>query len=288
MATEFRVSVPVSLVAPGGGKVDASSFPSLAMAVKTVSEAAHAQWVGYALGDETLPGGGRVKSRDAAAYARSITLTQTGDFSAVVSSSAQEAEWVETGRPARDLKRMLGTSRKVRRSKDGSRYLVIPFRHGGSASGGKGGGALPAPVANWWKGKRASQLLAVNVRVSGLHASDTATRKAVTAPAGFYSWGSRLGKSDLAKLGITGGAAKRMSGMVNFRAPAKGAAGKGLGGAPGLVTFRTMSEKSNGWIVPAKPGQFPARATANAIRPVAVRAFSLALSQDLKRLFGAG
>jgi len=56
----------------------------------------------------------------------SITVTRHDPFSATVSSSDQDVFELEEGRPARDLKRMLQTSRKTKLSKAGKRGDLAP------------------------------------------------------------------------------------------------------------------------------------------------------------------
>jgi hypothetical protein len=266
-------SISVSIPAIGGGGGGAAEFPNLAHAVKTVAEAAQAQWVAYASG-APLPGGQSVNPRSGT-YARSIMLRQTGAFAAEVYSDLSYAEAVETGAKARDLKEMLRSSGKTRRTKDGRLYLVIPFRWSQQGSVGSGpGNQMPAAVQNWWRGKAPSHVVSMGTRVSATGA---------TVPQANYRWGDRLGQGDLARLGIGGTAARRMQGMVNFRAVGK----KGGASHSSFVTFRTMVEGASGkWIAPAKPGKYPARTTAQQIRPVAERAFAEAVRRDLARALG--
>lgn len=268
MAQTFTISFPVPPAAP----VDALSFPSLSVAVRQVAEEAHQQWLAYAQGTP-LPGGRSVKDRGGV-YAASIKLRQVGDLAAEVYSDAKVAGEVESGTPSRDLKEMLRTSRKTRLNKRGQKFLIIPFRW--SQGGGGGTNALPANVANWWKGQAASRVAGWTTRVS-------ATGHEV--PQRLYNWGASLEKPDLTRLGIKGENARRMKGMVNFREQsARSAGGASKGGA---MTFRTMSEGQTGkWITKPKPGLRVAATVAQQVKPAAEKAFKLALEQDLARLFG--
>ena len=47
-----------------------------------------------------------------------------------ITHTSKIAVYLEKGTEPYDLKKMLYTSAKVRVSKDGKRYLIIPFRHG--------------------------------------------------------------------------------------------------------------------------------------------------------------
>lgn len=266
----FHISVPVGDLIPSGMKADAAAFPTLSYAVKAVAEAAHQQWVAYAHG-APLPDGRTIKTRTND-YVLSIQVRQVGDFAAEVYSELPEAEGIEDGMPARDLKRMLGTSAKTRVNKKGGKYLIIPFRH---AAPGSIGSTMPPAVHGWWQAKERSHVTSIGTRASQV-------MPGVQVPAYTYHWGARLKAGDLSALGVTGQGAKRMQGMVNFRRPGHG------GGASHsrYMTFRTMSEKSSGWIVPAKPGYHPAKVTADSLRPIAEKAFAKAVEEDLKRALG--
>jgi hypothetical protein len=277
----FSLSVPSTLHVPAGLNADATTFPTLGYAVKAVALAVQGQWVAYAHGSP-LPNGAVVKTRDPA-YSGSIQLRQSGDFQADVYSDLREAEFIEYGRPSRDMKEMLWTSAKVRISpKTGKRYLIIPFRHGTPGSV-QIGNAMPAAVHAWWTNKAPSHVVGMGERQSGLLASDPVTRGPLMTPQRQYQWGDRLKKGDLAALGIHGAAGKNMVGMVNFRAPGK------AGGASHsqFVSFRNMVEGSDGWIQKAKPGLYPAMHAAEELRPKAEAAFKKAVEEDMKRLFGS-
>jgi hypothetical protein len=83
-------------------------------------------------------------------------------------------------------------------------------------------------------------------------------------------------------MGIGGQSAKRMAGMVNFRNPG------GSGGAAhsSYLTFRVMTEDSPGWQAPAIPGKYPAKITAEQIKPIAEQAFKRAMEEDVRRYLG--
>jgi hypothetical protein len=288
----LRISVPVGDLIPAGMRADASTFTTLAYAVKAVAEAAQQQWVAYAMG-QSLPSGQTISNRGGT-YARSIQLRQTGDFSAEVYSNIPYAHAVEYGEPQRDMKDVLTRSLKVRMVTDprspnfGKRYLIIPFRWAASGRGGIGANVMPKAVANWWHGKSASHVVRMSERRSGAGMIDGAgtfhgvhslsTRAVVHVPQRIYDWGDKLKRGDMNALGIRGvGARSRMQGMVKFDKP------KG-GGHSQFLTFRTMMEGSSGWIRKAVPGKYPARTVAQQMGPVAEQAFRRAVEEDIAKM----
>lgn len=150
----------------------------------------------------------------------------------------------ETGEPARDLKRMLNTSEKVRTAKGGKhpgqRYLIIPFRH---SSPGKIAHGNDMPTAVY---KQALQLTKststqLSMRRSGLNASDVRTRGPLMTMRSSYNWGTRLNGPNIPA---------RQRGMVRMETSS------GKQTSSKFLTFRVMTENSPGWIVPPKPGRF--------------------------------
>ncbi len=274
----IQVSVLVDGIPPGG-PITAELFPNLHAAVRAVAERAHAQWQEYAAG-APLPDGQTIKDRTGT-YLRSIMLRETGDFSAEVYSELPYAQAIEEGTKQRDMKDMLRSSMKVRRTKDGRRYLIIPFRWNGPNS--VLGNNTPVQVWNWWKhpDRVSSAITARTHRVSGTGAFDIATRQPLLVPAWRYRWGSRLSTSAIETLGFADNSqvAKRMAGMVRFRQPGKGGAAHSQ-----LMTFRVMMEGSQGWIRPAQPGKWPARVTGDALKPAAEGAFAAGVEKDVAAL----
>ncbi|EDZ0839930.1 hypothetical protein GJ904_17805 [Salmonella enterica] len=217
-------------------------------------------------------------------YAQSITWQMLGDFSGQVQASYKYAKEIEDGRPSRDLKRMLGTSLKVRRTKTGSRFLVIPFRHNLKN--------MPPALAAQAKALEASRITGMTQRRSGeitdlspkfgmrpakvqtQFLSNPKTRGPMMVNQAKYQWGGRLaagyfgpnpkGKTDIA------------AGMVRMET----SSGKGKSSA--YMTFRIMSEKSQGWIVPPQPGQGIAKKAVDAISPQAEVLFKQAMASQLK------
>jgi len=273
---EFRIAIDLESLIPVGSALDSSTLPNLSKAVQDITELAYAQWRQYAQG-EPMPNGKVIQMRSGA-YLKSITLRQTGEFSAEVFSDIDYAASIENGRPAYDMKKMLDSSYKVRITKDGRRYLIIPFRHQTPGAVGTDN-TMPAEVHDWWQGKAPSHIVRTGHRLSGTGAYEIHTRERITTPTLKYFWGARLNKDDLADLGITGKAAKQMAGMVNFRQP--GASGSKQSG---FITFRMMVEGGKGWMAKATEGKHPAQQVSEMFRPIAEEAFKGALAADIERL----
>jgi len=215
-------------------------------------------------------------------YVESLGWRMTGPYSAEVGTDEPVAELIEKGRPARDLKRMLNTSRKVRRTEKGRRFLVIPFRHNTP------GNAAHAPAMSQQAyamaqsltkslivghGKRPSgQVVALNPR-TGMRASPRHTPFASDIRTGgermvrqrHYQWGNRLTAQALQEAGFSSSDIKRYAGLVRMNANSP----KGRARSSTYLTFRIMAEGQSGWIVPAKPGLWLAREVANTMQPVA-------------------
>lgn len=286
MALSFPVEIDLGRILPQGSRLTRDVFPNLAMAVEHITAQAHADWIAYAMG-RPLPGGLVIQNRNGE-YARSILMRSTGDFSGEAYSELSYAQAIEEGSPERDMKTMLNTSMKVRLSKNGRRYLIIPFRH--NAPGSVQGQGMPQAVHEWWKGDRQpSHVTGRYQRASGTGTFDIQTRKRVMVPGWRYHWGSRLGASHLEAMGITGQAARHLEGMVNFRNPGGKAGGGGKKGSHSqFLTFRVMIEGSRGWIARAQPPKPAARTVADTIRPIAEAAFAAAITADIEGMLAGG
>lgn len=172
---------------------------------------------------------------------------------------------------------MLDSSLKVRISKTGKRYLIIPFRHGTPGTVGFQS-AMPPEVYDLWKGLRKSRLVNTGTRVSGTGAFDIRTRNPLLVPARRYHWGDRLALAQLQAAGVHGERARRMRGMVHFQNPT----GRGGGRHGQYLTFRNMTEGSKGWLTRGTAGYWPARTTAEQLWPEAEKAFAEAVEEDVR------
>ncbi|MGI4940004.1 MAG: hypothetical protein ACRYHQ_05480 [Janthinobacterium lividum] len=278
----LRIGVDVGGLLPTGGAVNADMLPHLAHAVRSMGQLAHSQWLDYAMG-APLPSG-RVMQNRTGEYARSILRVERGPFSQEIVSHLPYAAAIEYGTKAYDQKKMLDSSLKVRLTKTGKRYLIIPFRW--NTPGSVLGHNLPVEVFNWWQeaGRLSSHITDTHRRVSGTGAYDIHTREKITVSARTYSWGSRLGTGSLHQLGFFGNDKmhKRLKGMVNFRNPEKGSGGS----HSQYLTFRVMMEGSKGWVKPAQAGFYPARATADKLASVSEEIIEKAMTYDISRLVG--
>jgi hypothetical protein len=196
----------------------------------------------------------------------------TGAFSAEVSSEYRYAQEIETGRPARDLKKMLDTSMKVRLSKKGKRYLIIPFRHqvpGADAIGQ----SMPDDVYELARQMKPSRVTGTSRRLSGTGAMDIKTRKPVTVAQRKYLWGGSLPAGATPKMQTREGS--RYAGMYRFNTSS------GNAKSSTYLTFRVMVEGAPGWIVAAKPGLNLVKGVTDRLQPLADKAFSEAVKRDL-------
>lgn len=249
--------------------VNKQVFPLLNQAVRAVAQQTAADW-------QKAVYGAKLWSGEKDAYAQSISWKMTGDFNAVVEATYKHAEEIETGRPARDLKRMLNYSLKVRRTKSGTRYLYIPFRHNtpGNNAHAK---AMPQDIYDLAKMLAPSSITGQGSRVSGTGAYSTQTRKLLTVPQNKYHWGQRLPAGLSPKL-KDHHATDIHASMYRFDTSTPGGAKSST-----YLTIRTMSEKSKGWIVPAQPGQNIARGVTEAMQPKAAAAFAEAIKRTLAK-----
>ena len=270
------------------GVVNKEVLPLLHQAVKGVAKHGAQSWQKAVLKQSGI------WSKEKDDYAASITWKMTGDFSAVIESDYKYAADIETGRPARDLKRMLDTSGKVRRTTDGRRFLVIPFRHntpGNSAHSQD----MPPGVYGLAKAMKESQVTGGGQRPSGhvVHLSpksgmspaknqtpflsSTTTKKASTVEARSYAWGGRLTNGAMKQAGLDAATRKRYAGMVKMDTSTPGGAKSSA-----YMTFRIMIEGSKGWVVPAQPGRYIAKKVAEDLQPKAEAAFAAAAKNMIK------
>lgn len=257
------------------GAIDDAVAPSLNLAVRTIAQQVAINW-------QKSVDNAKLWKKEKDAYIESIKWEMTGAFSAVVSTDYKLAGEIETGRGPRDLKKMLDTSSKVRRTTDGRRFLVIPMRQNTPGNGALAK-AMPQGVYNLAsamaassvvsKGRRQSGQVTVLSPTTGMHAaakqsrylSNPKTQQAVTVVSRKYAWGGRLTAAAIKGAGMDAATAKRYAGMVKFP--------DGSGGHDHM-TFRVMMEGSNKWVVPAQPGKYLARQVAQDMQPKAAAAFA--------------
>jgi hypothetical protein len=238
-------------------------FTNLAAAVETTAQVGVERWQRAVLKAPLWDGERR-------AYAATIKYTMSGAYEAEIASDYKYVEDIESGRPPRDLKRMLDTSMKVRVSKKGKRYLIIPMRH--NAPGGDAHAPeMPSNVYAEAKNLSASSITGHGTRVSGTGAHDIKTKSPYLVRSRAYQWGGRLPAGMAPKLKPTH-KTDPYAGMVRFKEKTGGST---------YLTFRVMVEGSSGWIVPAKPGLFIAKAVADSLQRTAEADFGAAMQRDL-------
>lgn len=239
--------------------IDESVMPLLYQAVRAIGQQLQMSWAEgvYAA---------KLWSDEKDEYAKSIQIREDGPLKLTVYSDYKYAEDIENGRPARDLKKMLTTSRKTRSGKGGSVYLIIPFRHN---TPGYSAHAAPMPIDVYKMAKdmAPSQITALTTRKSA---------SGHTVPQRVYKWGGRLA-AGMAPKAQSHHKTDLYAGMVRMETSAGG------GKSSSYLTFRVMSSKSKGWIVPPQPGQKIAETAVNELRPKAEAAVQEAVRLTFKK-----
>lgn len=278
---EFKISVDLSGVMGAVPIINAQVLPLLNQAVRAVAQQTQINWM-EAIHRAKLWSG----ERDA--YAGTVKWQMTGDFTAMVSSDYKYAEEIETGRPPRDLKKMLDTSTKVRRTKDGRRFLVIPMRHNTPGNDATAP-AMPTSVYELASQMTASSVTGQRQAPSGERTalspagmrplknqtpflSNSKTKSTFLVARNTYKWGEKLPPMALGNAAD----AKKYGNMYRFSATTPG--GKQYST---YLTFRVMMEGSSGWIVPAQPGLYLAKKTADDMQPLAEQAFGEAVKRTV-------
>lgn len=265
---QFDVSVDLSDLLAATAIARAGVFQNLSAAVERVAMAGAERWREAVLRAPLWEG-------ERQAYADTIKVKNTGPFSAEITSDYRYVEDIETGRPPRDLKKMLDYSMKVRVSKKGRRYLIIPMRHNTPGNDALTH-AMPEHVYQEAKDLTASRITGQGQRVSGTGAFDIKTHKPYLVRQNRYQWGGRLPAGLVPKLRPEH-KADPYAGMVRFTAKSPG--GKNYST---YMTFRVMAEGQQGWIVPAKPGLHIAKTVADALLADARMVFGAAIQADLQ------
>jgi hypothetical protein len=282
---EFKISVDLSQVMNAVPIITREVFPLVNQTVRAIAQQTQANWMKAVYR-------ARLWSGEKDAYASSITWGMTGDFSAVVQTDYKNAEDIETGRPPYDLKQMLNTSPKVRRTKDGRRFLIIPFRQNTTGYDALTS-SMPQEVYDAGSALKASSIVGQAKRMSGemtsMHpvwgtralkkqtpfASNTKTRGPMLVNKNIYKWGGKLDTSNMPSLSAAD--KKRYNGMVRMDTATPGG-----GRNSTFLTFRVMMEGSTGWIIPAKPGLYLAKKVTDDMQPRAERALNDAIAQSFK------
>jgi len=212
-----------------------------------------------------LPNGSAVQ-RPSGNLARHASLAEPSFLDFRLENPESYAEAIEKGTRARDMKEMLATAPKARRAKDGSLYLIIPMRHGSQEDAV---GLKPMPQTVYAMAKKLQRS-----SVTGHRMEMSATGFMVQRNT--YNWGAKLTQKALQESGHSFKEQNQFQGMYKF----------GNKGHSSYMTFRVISSKSTGWIIPARPGLFPARTAAEEAYRDGKEHLGMALLDDLLRLSG--
>ncbi len=242
-------------------------LPATADAVARSTVMVQERWVHNAMRAFTHSGGSYVRGiMDGAQYPY-----QGDPYRGAVINTAPNADVVENGSAPYDMKRMLYTSPKARMSKDGKRYMIIPFRHG--TPGTKSMAAMPKSIY------KQAKSLAVSRRTSARQITNPVTGKKVTRNT--YNWGGRLRQSDVE----AAGAAK-----VNMQPHYKSSIYAGMvkmandTGGSQYMTFRVMHQDSTGWQHPGTAAKKLAENTANEMESEVQAEIEKGFDQDMKTM----
>ncbi|WP_438979602.1 hypothetical protein [Polynucleobacter sp.] len=267
----YKISFDLGAQLDITGIINKQVLPFLNQAVRAVVQQTSADWQEAVLKSKLWEG-----ERDA--YAQSITWKMTGDFSGEVEATYKNAQEIETGRPPRDLKKMLDTSTKVRRTQSGKRFLVIPMRHNIQKLQSAGlygmASALEASMVTG-QGQRASGEVTNLSPTTGMSPAakqsqyllNPKTKNDVMVNRNTYNWGQRLTGKDVGKN-------KWAKGMVRMNTSAGGAT------SSAFMTFRIMMEGQKGWVIPAQPGLYIAKKVQEQMQPKAEAAFAGAIKKQ--------
>lgn len=282
--SQYRIKLDLTPLLGAVAAIPETMAPRLRLGLGKIAERSMNVWQERV---KQQPGIWRVEKNR---YVGSLNWRFTGPLSVEVGTDYEIATLIEEGRPARDLKKMLNTSQKVRRTQDGRRFLVIPFRH--NTPGSK---ALAPAMSEQAYGMAAGlsltrtrrevsrptgQVMMMNPKF-GMRASpnqtpfasDIGTRGPLQVKQRVYDWGGKLTAKALREAGMDEADVKRYAGMVRV----KDSAGKNRGN---YLTFRVMMEGKSGWVIPAQPGRHIAQGVARDMEPIAQQILQAAAKGD--------
>lgn len=267
MPPNLSVKIDLAELLSASPLTEAGVFSQLSIAVQNVLETGEERWRAAALKAPLWDG-------ERKAYAASITSRMTGPYSGELVSNYKYVEDIESGRPPYDLKRMLDTSLKVRVSKKGRRYLIIPMRHGVPGANALAP-EMPKTVYAQARKLAPSRIRGQGSRLSGTGAWDVRSHLPARVRQNQYLWGGRL-PAGLGRKLQSHHKTDPYAGMVRFDTSSPSGAK-----SSSYLTFRVMAEGQAGWVIPARPGLWIAKAVSESIARTAARDFPAAMAADL-------
>ena len=287
MATIILCTISLEGLGPQGiliRRMNRESLPLTSQTVDDLAAQAESLWRNYATGTP-LPSGQRLGYRKD--YARGLYVEDSteNEFQRIVGNRSPEAEGIEDGEPQKDLKEALLHSSKARRAKDGTLYMYIPFRHY-TPGYGPASQRMPRNLYRFMLKQEPSSIRSMGTRAN----ENPNVAQPARVPKARYHWGYALQRADLQALGVPsnrrGATALNPAwksdsrvGMYHFVHPTNPHHGQ-------YLTFRTMSQKSQGWIKPAVPGYHVAQHVADEMRPIVVEFVARAFQEDLQNVAG--
>jgi hypothetical protein len=258
----FKVSVDLSGILSLAEDAVKSMFPLLGQAVAMTADEGAMSWR-----DAVLKANLSIDKKQP--YIESIQWKMTGPFAAEIWSDYKLADEIENGRLSRDLKTMLQTSTKTRRFKNGTKYLIIPFRHNTPGNTAHAP-AMPKSIYAAAKQLSISSALTPGSKKPAQRLSPSGH----IVPQHSYDWGGRLPAGLSPKL-KEHHKTDIHAGMVRMNTSS------GNGKSSAYLTFRTMSSKSSGWIVPAKPGLRIVEKVSNDLQPILDKGIAEAIRRGM-------
>lgn len=231
-------------------------------------------------------------SVEAQQYAKSISWKMTGDFQGVVSSDYKYAHEIENGRPARDLKKMLGTSLKVRRRKGGQRFLVIPIQHKLKNMPPQLQAQAQALTPSTITGqtlRRAGEIVGARnqrlpaaVQNKSPFLSNPKTRGPAAVTQNKYAWGNHILAGFFGPNGVDPRTGRRRSDIAAGMVRMDTSSGKAKSSK--YLTFRVMQENQAGWVIPPQAGKHIIDGIIAAETPKANEFMRKSLQLDIKKM----
>jgi len=253
-------------------------LPSTAKAVQDATYAIQQAWIDNSKGAFKRKSGAYIAAIESGAQ-----YPYAGDiFRGAVVNTAPHASAIEYGTRAWDMKKMLHTSSKARRSKKGKLYMIIPFRHGtpGSVS-------LPAMPKAVYVGARKL----TTSRLTGTKQVDNQFGNPITK--GKFKFGTRLNSNVGIRTKTLSNQQARQAGVKpGYHYTRKASPDKGTvkfprhssAGGSQYMTFRIMHEDSKGWIHPGTQPYHLAQRTAAQMTPHVVNMINSGFNDDLRML----